>query len=254
MEGRIDPAARDVAIAPCRACPACRAWERALDAWRLRESAGETLALVVIPEARWSATRQRLTRAGAPYHSTPIEGDRRAVLVPVGSPVPGVPVDDVADTLAALEGQRNRADKRRVSTSGLRPRAQVEAIAYGNPGEEETPQARAVVGFFSARAVSSSSDPAEVAQTVQAAATALGIDTTRKGLVIAVDGNRYGPRLDRLWLRLGVHWIPEAIPWNMGGPPPAIDSPAYGVWQTARFGHVSTWNDPPLEAYREASA
>jgi hypothetical protein len=171
------------------------------------------------------------------------------VILAAGAPIPTVPIVDIDATLAGLETLRNRADKRRVSGSGLAPRAEVEAIAFPIP-EAEAP--RQVVGFFSPRSVTDSTELLSIAASLQAAVNALGIETTRAGLTVTVDGHRNAPRLDRLWRMLGVQWLDQAVPWYQGGPPPAIDSPGWETWQLARFGNAPTFEDPPLEAYSEA--
>lgn len=229
---------------PCRKCPDCRTWDRQLDAERVTE-AMTAPTVAYIPEDRWEATRKRLQRSALPYLSVPMPGGKRALISELAGPAE--PVSDLPTLLADLEGRRDRlVDRRRVSSGGLRSRAAVEAEIYSLPAE---PEPRRVVGYYSPRAVSPSSDLADLVDALEAEATGFGVPCSRDGLAVVVEARRHDPRAELLWRRLAVRWLPEAVPWMEGGPPPTEADPG---WEAYAAAVTPRPPDPeiPWEAYR----
>lgn len=86
------------------------------------------------------------------------------------------------------------------------------------------------------------------ANALEGVAAASGVPVERDGgAVVPKVTARHHPGLELFRRRIGYHELPEAVPWQEGGPLPleAVErtNPAE-PWQPS-------WDDPPLEAYQD---
>lgn len=238
----------EILPAPCRKCEPCREWERTLDGTRVAEAIPDPV-LTYVSDDRWDTTRKSLQRAGLRYLTVPVTDGRRAVITEAGyrGPVVG-PVDDLAGTLEQLDRKRDRGDRRRVSSSGLRTRDDIETEVY----QRLQPEERSVVGFWSPRSVSASQLLEQVNEDLLAAVEQAGVPHEPRVGSVLVKVARHDPRAELLWRRLAVLWLKHAIPWYEGGPPPAPGDADWASWEAAKPKAKYPFDDDvPLEAYRD---
>lgn len=230
-------------VASCRRkeCPGCRAWDEQL----VRGQAAalpEQVVMYRVAGSQWDTHSKALRRAGVSYQRL-VQDETGSALV-VASEATTIPAEPMTREVAL-----NRALPGRLRTSksaDLPSKDEVEARLMGidtDTKKHEKP-VRQLVGFFTPSLFTRATSLITATDVLEAVARECGLRVERNSAAVVIAAARHNPNLELFRRRIGYHELPEAVPWQEGGPIPdevLLATKPAEPWQRSE--------EPPLEAY-----